>query len=70
MKQSKTTPVTLTPNNGCYITQSADVDIKLRIVAQRVILSPTSSADAWKEISAEEAEAILVEQARLISANA
>lgn len=52
----------LRPNEGCLLTQSADVDIKERIFSEEVWLASTDSADNWKDITIEEADQIKKEQ--------
>ena len=52
----------LRPNEGCLLTQSADVDVKERIFSEEIWLASTDSADNWKDITIEEAEKIKKEQ--------
>lgn len=52
----------LRPNEGCLLTQSADVDVKERIFSEEIWLASTDSADNWKDISIEEADKIKKEQ--------
>ena len=52
----------LRPNEGCLLTQSADVDIKERIFSDEIWLASTDSADNWKDITIEEADQIKKEQ--------
>ena len=53
-------------SEGKYYTQSADVEIQNRIVSNDVIwLACNSTADDWKIINQEEADAIKAEQERL-----
>ena len=46
----------LRPNEGCLLTQSADVDVKERIFSDEIWLASTDSADNWKDITIEEAD--------------
>ena len=52
----------LRPNEGCLLTQSADVDVKERIFSDEIWLASTDSADNWKDITIEEADQIKKEQ--------
>lgn len=48
----------LKPNEGCLLTQSADVDVKERVFSEEIWLASTDSADNWKDITIEEADKI------------
>ena len=50
------------PNEGCLLTQSANVDVKERIFSDEIWLASTDSADNWKDITIEEANQIKKEQ--------
>lgn len=52
----------LRPNEGCLLTQSADVDVKERIFSEEIWLASTDSADNWKDITIEKADQIKKEQ--------
>ena len=52
----------LRPNEGCLLTQSADVDVKKRIFSEEIWLASTDSADNWKDVTIEEADKIKKEQ--------
>lgn len=52
----------LRPNEGCLLTQSANVDVKGRIFSDEIWLASTDSADNWKDITIEEANQIKKEQ--------
>ena len=52
----------LRPNEGCLLTQSADVDVKERIFSEEIWLASTDSAENWKDITIEEADKIKKEQ--------
>lgn len=52
----------LRPNEGCLLTQSADVDVKERIFSEEIWLASTDNADNWKDITIEEADKIKKEQ--------
>lgn len=52
----------LRPNEGCLLTQSADIDVKERIFSEEIWLASTDSADNWKDITIEEADKIKKEQ--------
>ena len=57
----------LRPNEGCLLTQSADVDVKERIFSEEIWLASTDSADNWKDITIEEADKIRKEQEKAIA---
>lgn len=57
----------LRPNEGCLLTQSADVDVKERIFSEEIWLASTDSADNWKDITIEEADKIKKEQEEAIA---
>ena len=52
----------LRPNEGCLLTQSADVDVKERIFSEEIWLASTDSAENWKDITIEKADKIKKEQ--------
>lgn len=52
----------LKPNNGCLLTQSADVELRDRVFSEEIWLAATDSADNWKDISIEEAEQLKQQQ--------
>lgn len=66
MEQSKFQTIVLTASEGMYITQTADVEILNRIVAETVALGKNDSANNYKEITKEEGNAIREEQEKLI----
>lgn len=55
----------LKPNNGCLLTQSADVELQNRIFSEEIWLASTDSPDNWKDIRIEEAEKIKKQQEEL-----
>ena len=57
----------LRPNEGCLLTQSADVDVKERIFSEEIWLASTDSADNWKDITIEEADKIREEHEAAIA---
>ena len=57
----------LRPNEGCLLTQSADVDVKERIFSEEIWLASTDSADNWKDIIIEEADRIKKEQEEIMT---
>lgn len=57
----------LRPNEGCLLTQSADVDILERIFSEEIWLASTDSANNWKDITIEEADQIKKEQETAIA---
>ena len=60
----------LKPNEGCLLTQSADVELQNRVFSDEIWLASTDSADNWKDISIEEAEQIKKQQEDLIDTQA
>lgn len=57
----------LKPNNGCLLTQSADVELHNRIFSEELWLAATDSPDNWKDIPIAEAESIKKQQEELQS---
>lgn len=55
----------LKPNEGCVLTQSADVELQNRVFSEEIWLASTDSPENWKDITIEEAEAIKKQQAEL-----
>lgn len=60
----------LTPDEGMMLTQAADVPVEIRIITDRVYLAVNDSADNWREITNEEANAIRNEQVAIMAAMA
>ena len=46
------------PNDGCLLTQSADVELQERIFSEEIWLAVTDSSDNWKDIPIKEAESL------------
>lgn len=57
----------LKPNEGCVLTQSADVELQNRVFSEEIWLAATDSPENWKDITIEEAEAIKKQQEELIA---
>ena len=55
----------LKPNEGCVLTQSADVDLQNRVFSDEIWLAATDSPENWKDISIEEAEQLKQQQEEL-----
>ena len=55
----------LKPNEGCVLTQSADVELQNRVFSEEIWLASTDSPDNWKDISIEEAEQLKKQQEEL-----
>ena len=55
----------LKPNNGCLLTQSADVELQNRVFSDEIWLATTDSPENWKDITIEEAEALKKQQEEL-----
>lgn len=66
METSSYTTIVLTAAQGCYLTQANCADIRTAIITDRVYLAKSDSPDNWREITAEEADAIKAEQERLV----
>lgn len=62
MTSENYTSIVLTADEGYCLTQTADVDIKDRVVASKVALSKHSTVDDWKEITKEKADQIIAQQ--------
>ena len=56
----------LKPNNGCLLTQSADVELQNRVFSEEIWLAATDSPENWKDIRLEEAEQLKKQQEELI----
>ena len=63
MKQNEFNTVVLTAEEGKYLTQSFDVEILDRTVADTVALGRYDKAENWEEITKEEADTIREQQA-------
>ena len=55
----------ITPKDGCYLTQSADVPNEKRIFSEWVWLANKGKESDWKNITQAEADQIIAEQERL-----
>ena len=53
------------PNEGCVLTQSADVELQNRVFSEEIWLAATDAPENWKDISIEEAEALKKQQEEL-----
>lgn len=69
MKSNSYTTIIITPENGYYLTQSNDVELKDRIVCSQVALGSNDSVDNWKEITIEEGNEIKAQQEALANEN-
>lgn len=58
MRQTDYTTRVLEPEDGHFLTQAAQIPDSERLVTDRVYLAANDSPDAWREITAAEAEAI------------
>ena len=65
MKKSNYTVQIIEPSEGYTLTQSADVEVKDRILSKKIFLAVNDSPDNWKEITDKEADEIRAEQDRL-----
>lgn len=57
----------LKPNEGCVLTQSAEVELQNRVFSEEIWLASTDAPENWKDITIEEAEAIKKQQAELVA---
>ena len=55
----------LKPNEGCVLTQSADVELQNRVFSEEIWLAATDRPENWKDISIEEADALKKQQEEL-----
>ena len=55
----------LKPNEGCVLTQSADVELQTRVFSEEIWLAATDAPENWKDISIEEAEQLKQQQEEL-----
>lgn len=65
MKQSNYTVIIIEPSEGYTLTQSADVEVKDRILSKKIYLAINDNIANYKEITDKEAEDIRLEQERL-----
>ena len=65
MKQSNYTVIIIEPSEGYTLTQSADVEVKDRILSKKIYLAINDNMANYKEITDKEAEDIRLEQERL-----
>lgn len=49
----------LTATEGMWLTQSADVATESRVVTRRVLLAGNATAEDWREITDDEARAVI-----------
>ena len=56
MKTEEIKTIVLTPEEGHFLTQSVDVDIRERLIVDIVALGRHDTPDAWREITNSEAE--------------
>lgn len=66
MIQSTYSVIILVPSEGYTLTQSAEVEIKDRILSKKVCLGINDSTSNWKEITDAEADEIKLEQEKYI----
>ncbi len=66
MKIENYTTIILTAEEGHYLTQSFEVDLRDRIISTKVALGITSTKDDWKEISIQEGNQIIEDQKKLM----
>lgn len=70
MEKLQYTTVIIKAAEGHYITNvSDDIDIKDRIIATSIALGKFDSADNYKEITSEEAEALKQQQTEIMMAD-
>lgn len=64
-KVKQVTVSILKPNEGCMLTQSADVELQNRVFSEEIWLAATDSPENWKDIRIEDAEQLKQQQAEL-----
>ncbi len=65
MKSNSFTTILIEAEEGFYLTQTADVELKDRMVASKIALGKFDSPENYKEITKEEGDAIKAEQEKL-----
>lgn len=55
----------LKPNEGCVLTQSAEVELQNRVFSEEIWLASTDSPENWKDIRIEDAEQLKKQQEEL-----
>lgn len=55
----------LRPTDGHLLTQATEVELQNRVISDKVFLAVTDSPSNWKEITIQEADAIIAEQEKL-----
>ncbi len=65
MKFHSFTTILIEAEEGFYLTQTADVELKDRMVASKIALGKFDSPENYKEITKEEGDAIKAEQEKL-----
>ena len=65
MIQSTYTTRVLTASEGCFLTQVNCENIENAVLSEKVYLAVNDAPENWKEVNAEEANAIREEQERL-----
>ncbi len=55
----------LKPNEGCVLTQRADVELQNRVFSEEIWLAATDAPENWKDITIEEAEQLKKQQEEL-----
>ena len=65
MVQSEFNTIILKADEGKYLTQLSDVNIENRVVASTIAIGKNDSPNNWKEITKEEADAIIKAQEEL-----
>lgn len=58
----------LIASEGCFLTQSAEVELLDRIITERVYLAANASPTDWKEITEAEADEIRAKQQAALDA--
>lgn len=65
MIESTYTTRVLTASEGCFLTQANLENVEGAVISTKVYLAVNDAPENWKEITAEEAEAIKAEQERI-----
>ena len=57
----------LKPNEGCVLTESAEVELQNRVFSEEIWLAATDAPENWKDITIEEAEELKRQQEELVA---
>ncbi len=69
METTQFTTTVIKADNGKFLTQSGDIDIKERVISTTIALGKNDSVLNWREISATEAESYRKEKKAALKDN-